>query len=143
MLEAPGHGAEAAGHGAGIEHQQHRHAEATRQFGGRGFAVVQAHHAFDQDQVGIARRARQAPARIGLAAHAEVDVLAGAAAAMAWICGSRKSGPHLKTRTRRPWRRCRRASAATTVVLPWPEAGAATSNAGQRTAFKTPSPAWP
>src|SRR5574343_1693151 len=51
--------------------------------------------------------------------------------AKAWICGSRKSGPHLKTVTRRPWRACRRARAAVTVVLPWPEAGAAMSRAGQ------------
>ena len=39
---------------------------------------------------------------------------------------------HLKTRTRRPWRACRRARAAVTVVLPWPEAGAAMTSAGQR-----------
>ena len=45
--------------------------------------------------------------------------------------GSRKSGPVLNTRTRRPWLRCQCASAAVTVVLPWPEAGAATSSAGQ------------
>src|SRR5574343_162688 len=51
--------------------------------------------------------------------------------AKAWICGSRKSGPHLKTVTRRPWRACRRARAAVTVVLPWPEAGAAMTRAGQ------------
>jgi hypothetical protein len=79
----------------------------------------------------------------------------GLPAAMAWICGSRKSGPHLNTRTRRPWRRCRRASAAaTTVVLPWPEAGAATNahvehhglvrprQAGQ-SRFIVPSLRWP
>ena len=48
--------------------------------------------------------------------------------------GSRKSGPHLNTRTRAPRRPKSRASAATTVVLPWPEAGADTSSAGQRTA---------
>jgi hypothetical protein len=77
VLESPGNGAEAAGHGAGIEYQQHRQAELARKCGGGGFAVVQAHHAFDQDQVGILRAAGQAPARIGLAAHAEVDVLAG------------------------------------------------------------------
>ena len=45
--------------------------------------------------------------------------------------GSKKSGPHLNTRTRRPARVCRRASAAVTVDLPWPEAGAATSSTGQ------------
>ena len=50
--------------------------------------------------------------------------------------GSRKSGPHLKTRTRRPWRVCRRASAQATVVLPWPEAGAAMRMVGQRVAVK-------
>ena len=45
--------------------------------------------------------------------------------------GSRKSGPHLNTRTLRPWRVCKRANADTTVVLPWPEAGAAIKRAGQ------------
>ena len=60
-------------------------------------------------------------------------------------CGSRKSGPHLKTRTLRPSRVCSRASAATTVVLPWPEAGAATRKAGQDSfgaMITTPAPAW-
>src|SRR5574343_649761 len=55
--------------------------------------------------------------------------------APAWICGSRTSGPHLKTVTRRPWRACKRARAAVTVVLPWPEAGAAIINAGQADMF--------
>ena len=49
-------------------------------------------------------------------------------------CGSKKSGPHLNTCTRRPRRVCNRASAAVTVVLPCPEAGAAISKAGQRAA---------
>ena len=48
--------------------------------------------------------------------------------------GSRKSGPVLKTRTSSPARDRRRARAATTVVLPWPEAGALTSTAGARRA---------
>lgn len=45
--------------------------------------------------------------------------------------GSRKSGPHLNTRTRQPRRASMRASAAVTVVLPWPEAGAVIKRAGQ------------
>ena len=55
----------------------------------------------------------------------------GAPLASASQYGSRKSGPHLNTRTLRPWRVCRRARAEATVVLPWPEAGAATRMAGQ------------
>jgi hypothetical protein len=43
-----------------------------------------------------------------------------------------KSGPVLKQRTRSPRRRCRRASAAVSEVLPCPEAGAAINRAGQR-----------
>ncbi|VTL96836.1 Uncharacterised protein [Pseudomonas aeruginosa] len=49
------------------------------------------------------------------------------------IIGSRKSGPHLNTRTRRPWRACRAGQGGGDGVLPWPEAGAATSRADQRT----------
>jgi len=56
----------------------------------------------------------------------------GAPLASACQNGSRKSGPHLNTRTRRPWRACSLASAAVIVVLPCPEAGAVTSTAGQR-----------
>lgn len=44
-----------------------------------------------------------------------------------------------------PCRVCSRASAATTVVLPWPEAGAATRKAGQDSfgaMITTPAPAW-
>src|SRR5690606_11965903 len=51
------------------------------------------------------------------------------------IIGSRKSGPHLNTCTRLPWRACSRARAAVTVVLPCPDAGAAISNAGQLRLF--------
>ncbi|MNL06079.1 hypothetical protein D3C87_1267050 [compost metagenome] len=54
----------------------------------------------------------------------------GAPLAAASSVGSRKSGPVLNTRTVRPWRACSRASAAVTVVLPCPEAGAATSRVG-------------
>jgi hypothetical protein len=89
--QAVGDGAEGLGHGAGVDQGHDRNAEAHGNVGGRRFAVEQAHHAFDQDQVGIGGGAGQPPAGIGLAAHAEVEVLAGRPA-KAWICGSRKSG---------------------------------------------------
>jgi hypothetical protein len=78
--QAVGDGAEGLGHGAGVDQGHDRNGEALGDVGGRRRAVEQAHDAFDQDQVGFAGRAGQAPARVGLAAHAEVEVLAGPAA---------------------------------------------------------------
>src|SRR5690606_41575306 len=51
------------------------------------------------------------------------------------IIALRKAGPHLKSRPRLPVRACGRARAAVMVVLPWPDAGAAISNAGQLRLF--------
>lgn len=102
--QAVGDSTEGLGYGAGVDQGHDRNAEAFGNIGGRRFAVEQAHHAFDQNQLGIGGGAGQTPAGIGLTAHAEVEVLAGRPLAKAWICGSRKSGPHLKTVTRRPWR---------------------------------------
>ena len=53
--------------------------QAAREFGGAGFAVVQPHHALDEDEVGLPRRTRQAPAGVFFASHAKVDRLAGRA----------------------------------------------------------------
>src|SRR5213082_48041 len=54
--------------------------------------------------------------------------------------GSMKSGPVLKTRTRRPLRAAWRARAATTVVLPCPDAGAEMSSAGTQAVIATVPP---
>ena len=51
-----------------------------------------------------------------------------------------KSGPVLKSRTRRPLRTARRARAAVTVVFPCPEAGAEMSSAGTETFIATVDP---
>jgi hypothetical protein len=75
-----GDGAESLRHGAGVDHRHHRDVEAAGEVGGRRAAVEEAHDAFDQDQVGILRGAGQSPARVILAAHAEIEILAGAAA---------------------------------------------------------------
>ena len=58
-----------------------------------GVAVEEAHDAFDQDQVGIGARRGQPPARVVLAAHPQVDVLAGVAAGNGMDLRSMKSGP--------------------------------------------------
>jgi hypothetical protein len=109
---------------------QHRHAEVPRQVGAGRRAVEQAHHAFDQDQVGLARRFPQR-ATFLLADHPHVQLIHRRAAGALEDHRVEKSGPHLNTRTLRPRLRCKRASAAVTVVLPWPDAGAAINTAGQ------------
>jgi hypothetical protein len=76
--EAVGDGAESLGHRPGIDHCHHRNVEATGDIGSRRRTVEQPHDAFEQNQVGIFGRASQPPARIFLAAHAEIKVLAGA-----------------------------------------------------------------
>jgi hypothetical protein len=47
--------AEALRHGAAVHHRQHRQAEAGGQIGGGRIAVEQAHHPFDEDEIGLAR----------------------------------------------------------------------------------------
>jgi hypothetical protein len=60
----------------GIDHCHHRNVEATGDIGSRRRTVEQPHDAFEQNQIGIFGRASQPPARIFLAAHAEIEVLA-------------------------------------------------------------------
>ena len=96
VLETKGHGAEGAGHGRGIQHQQHRQAEQLGQGGGGRFAVVEAHHPFHQDQVVLRCRLGQAPAGISLAAEAKVDVVAGLAAGHLVNLGVEKVGAALE-----------------------------------------------
>src|SRR5436305_13978695 len=54
--------------------------------------------------------------------------------------GSMKSGPVLKTRTRRPLRAAWRARAATAVVVPRPDAGAEMRSAGTQAVIATVPP---
>jgi hypothetical protein len=90
-------GAEGLGHGLGVDHRHHRNAEAAGDVGARRAAVEQPHHPFDEDQVGLWRGGVQAPGGVGRAAHAQIEVVDRRPLATAWICGSRKSGPHLNT----------------------------------------------
>ena len=76
VFQPPGHGTETTGHGASIHDQQDGQTQAAGQLGRARFAVVQTHHAFDENQVRLRRGTRQPPAGIRLTAHAKVDVLA-------------------------------------------------------------------
>jgi len=69
------HGAEGLRHGRAIDDRQHRHAEAPRQIGRRGRAIEQAHHAFDQDQVGLARRFPEQASRLLFADHPQIELI--------------------------------------------------------------------
>gem|GEM_PF-2764139 len=69
------HGAEGLRHGRAINDRQHRHAEAPRQIGRRGRAIEQAHHPFDQDQVGLARRFPEQAPRLLFADHPQVELI--------------------------------------------------------------------
>ncbi|MNT01355.1 hypothetical protein D3C72_1358170 [compost metagenome] len=73
VLQAVGQRAEGAGHGLGVDHGQHGQAQALGQLGRAGRAVEQAHHAFDDHQVGLARGGMQARAAVGLAGHPQVE----------------------------------------------------------------------
>ena len=64
-------------HRARVDHRQHRQAKAHRQLGTGRRAVVQAHHAFDQDQVRLARRLPEQFAAVRLAAHPQVELVTG------------------------------------------------------------------
>ena len=77
--KAMSYGAEGLCHLAGIDQCHDRDAEADGDIGGGRLAVEQAHDALDQDQVALRGSPGQPPARIGFAAHAEIEVLTGAA----------------------------------------------------------------
>lgn len=68
------------------------------------------------------RRCESGIVKTVAAQRASGQVGTGAPLARSRIIGSRKAGPHLNTRTRRPARRWQRASAAVTMVLPFPDA---------------------
>ena len=82
--------AEGAGHRRGIDDGQYRQVEDTGQLGRRGLAVVQAHHALDDDQVGIQRGLVQAPADVVLAGHPQVQIVNGMAAGQRVPCRIQK-----------------------------------------------------
>ena len=70
-----GQRAESLGHGRTVDHPQHRHAEVTRQVGRRGLAVEQAHHPFDQDQVGLASSLPKQSATFRLTDHGQIELV--------------------------------------------------------------------
>ena len=108
--------------------------QSAGQVGRAGGAVEQAHHAFDEDEVVALRRSMQALAAVGLAVHPQVQLVHRLAAGQLVPVRVQKVWPAPNTCTRKPRRACSRASAAVTVVLPCPEAGAAINKAGQRAA---------
>ena len=56
MLESVGNGAETGGHCRAVDHGENRLTETRGEFDGRRLAIVQPHHALDQNQVGVRRR---------------------------------------------------------------------------------------
>jgi hypothetical protein len=65
--------AEGARHGRGIDHGQHGHAKALGQVGRARVAVEQAHHALDEEQVGLERGVVQALGAVGRAIDPQVQ----------------------------------------------------------------------
>ena len=63
------------GHGGAIDHTKHRHAEMPRQISTGRRAVEQAHHAFDQDQIGFGGGFPQQAAAFLLADHPHVHLI--------------------------------------------------------------------
>lgn len=77
--QAVGNGTESLCHFSGIDQGHDWDTKALGNVSCRRLAVEQTHHALDQDQIRIGCSTRQAPAGISFAAHAEIEVLAGAA----------------------------------------------------------------
>jgi hypothetical protein len=92
--QAKGQRAKGARHGRGIDHRQHRHAKALGQVGRAGVAVEQAHHAFDEDEVG------SPPPHAGAGAVGLAGSSTGPAGAPArrWRAGA-SAGPESPART--------------------------------------------
>ncbi len=64
----------------GIDHRQHRHAQQLGQIGAARRAVEQAHHAFDQDQIGVQRGFIHQPPAFGRAGQPQIELIHGMAA---------------------------------------------------------------
>ena len=73
--QAMGQGAKGLGHARAIHHRQHRHTKAARQIRRRGRAVEQAHHPFDQNQIGLPRCLPEALAAFGFAHHPQIQLV--------------------------------------------------------------------
>ena len=73
--EAVRDGGDRLRHGAGIDHRQDRQIEGRREIGGRGLAVEQPHHAFDQDHIGFLRRLEQQGAAFFGPDHPEIELI--------------------------------------------------------------------
>ena len=70
-----GHGAKGLGHGRAIDHRQHRYAEVSCQISRRGRTIEQAHHPFDQNQIGFTCRLPKQPAALRLANHPQIKLI--------------------------------------------------------------------
>ena len=64
-----------AGHGRGIDDQQQRQIEFQCQISAGGISVMQPHHAFDQQQVGLLRRLAKELAAMLPPAHPQIELL--------------------------------------------------------------------
>ena len=73
--QAVGQGTEGAGHGRGIDDGQHRQPQAVCHLGSTGLAVVESHHPFHEDEVGLSCRVVQTPANIVLTGHPQIQVV--------------------------------------------------------------------
>jgi hypothetical protein len=98
-------GAEGLGHRLGVDHRHHRNAEAAGDVGARGLAVEEPHHPFDEDQVGLARGLMQPPGGVGLAAHAQIEVVHRRTAGHRVDLRIEEIRPALEHPHPRPWRR--------------------------------------
>jgi hypothetical protein len=66
--------ADGLAHAARIDDGHHRDAQQLRQVGAAGFAIEEAHDAFDQQHVGLGGRQRHLAAAVILAAQPQVEV---------------------------------------------------------------------
>ena len=73
--QAMGHGTKGLRHRRTINHRQHRHAKVPGQIGCRRRAIEQAHHPFNQNQVGVTRRLPEQTTALGFTDHPQVELI--------------------------------------------------------------------
>jgi hypothetical protein len=62
-------------HGPGVDHGEHRDAEAPGQIGARRRAVEEAHDALDQDQIGFLGGVMQQAPALGFTGHPQIELV--------------------------------------------------------------------
>ncbi len=68
-------GTKRPGHGRGIHHRQHGNAQPLRQISRAGFAVEQAHHSLNQNQIILLRCMAKPCANIGLTIYPQIQIV--------------------------------------------------------------------